>query len=263
MPVLSVCSEKGGVGKTTIVGNLAALFGQGGRALAVDPDPQGSLTAAFGAEPSATPTLGDLLLDDDATDPRPAIIADVAPGVDLLPSVRATMEHAERHLTIEPAGAFALRERLAEIAGDYDWVLIDSPAALNILTTNAIAAADGVVGVFISQPWSMRGVGVVSAHVTKLHRRGLTTATFLGLVNNMYERRLVLTRAVNETVEASDLPVFDTRIPRWVNIAMAAGAYQPVVLADPDSGSARVFHQLRDELVTRVQGADLVGTTGE
>lgn len=248
---IAIASEKGGVGKTTLTSNLAVLLGERGPTLAVDCDPQGSLTASFGVE-HRTRSLADLLQDAEDVPLEDVLVSGVAKNVDLLPASRAALEDAERRLTTEPGGEGFLRRSLEQVTDRYDWVVMDTPASLSILTLNAVCAADHVLGVYISQPWSMRGAGVVSAFVDKHKRRGLTTANFLGLVNNMAEPRLVLSRAVDEAVSAGGLRVFATKVPRSVRVAEAAALYSPVVLSDPSGTGALALRALAEEIVTAV-----------
>ena len=244
-------SEKGGAGKTTAASNAVTLLGRRGRALAVDMDPQGALTSSFGAE-AGERDLGTVLDPDFEGSPTEALVKDVAPGVDLLPSARESMLRAEKRLLLEPGGHTMLSLVLADLVedgGDHDYAVIDTPSNLGMMTTNAVCAADGVLGVYNDEYWSALGVTVLSSFVDTLRRRKLSRAQFLGLINNRHRPRLVLSQRVEELVAQTGLHRLRSAIPDRIQIAEAAAQFRPVVLSDPGSAAEQAFTALVEEIL--------------
>lgn len=261
MPILTIASSKGGVGKTTVASSLAAVLGEKTPVLAVDCDSNVSLTHALGRSAEAGADLGTALValvGGDGCDLGERIISTNCAGVDLLPANTVSMVRAERAMTGEPGSERLLRNGLHPLQERYDWIIIDTPAALNNLTLAGTIAADAVIGVFQSEPLSIDGVMQLVNWLAKYGQEGLglAEARLLGMVNNMYEPRRLLTSSVNEAVERT-LAVrghylFRTKIPRRVNVASATWAGSSVTSTEPDSPAALALRELADEVLERV-----------
>lgn len=258
--VIAVASIKGGVGKTTLTSCLAVLLGRTGPVLAVDTDVQGNLGDAFGVRCEPARSLGAVLTADSGGvgDPRPAIVHGIAPGVDLLPVHGERLEKAAATIEAMPAKETRLRRALRQVEDDYRFVLIDTPPNFGLFTTNAIVAADAVLGVYEPKPWSMDGVAKVIAHVDRLRAAELSHAQFMGLAANKVDLRRSLDRDILAAITDSDFPCFETVIPERTAIATATGVQQPVVVAAPDSDSAQAMTQLADEIIAAVQASEVL-----
>lgn len=258
MSVLTVASSKGGVGKTMVASSLATVLAElDGPVLAVDSDSNTSLTIAFGHEVDAGADLGAAILDALPDGNVPELEARIVPsgceGVDLLPANTASMVRADRLMTSEPGSDRVLRSALAVLRERYRWIVIDTPAALNNLTLAGIAAADAIVGVFQSEPLSVQGVIQLLNWLNKHSQSGIVTGRFLGMVNNMYEGRRLLTGEVNAEVEKilaeRGYRLFDARIPRLVRIAEATVAGKPVTVISPESPGAVALRGLGRQIL--------------
>lgn len=243
---IAIGSQKGGVGKTTTTANLAAAWGERGqRVLAVDFDPQFGLTRAFGMAPSqADATVYEVVLGDAAL---PEAVASVAPGVTLLSGHRA-LGRLELALVGEVRREEFLRRAL-ERASDYDYVVIDCPPNLGLLTVNALCAAPEVIApVSMLDPGALQGVGELRATVAKLAEGGIDVR-IASVVKTCVDRRRLLYRELEDVLEALGLPVTDEEVPLLTaqfGDALARG--RPLVVDRPDSAGACAYRRLAEEL---------------
>ena len=250
---LAVCSSKGGVGKTSTAANLAAVLGQraqagGGRVLAVDADPQDSLGRAFGVVAKGREdSLAGLLEDPDA-DALGAVRSEVAPGVDLLPA-HPSLEGVGVALAAQGGLVTGIRRVLRPLVGAYDHVVLDTHGDLGNLTLSAVAAADGVLTVFTSDPGSALGAARVSAFLDQHRRFENTSAVLLGVACSLWDKEGRAAREVVGALEGTDLPVLQTRIPLSRRVPSATLAKRPVVLSAPSSAVAQAYAALADELL--------------
>ena len=250
---LAVCSSKGGVGKTSTAANLAAVLGgraagRGGRVLAVDADPQDSLGRAFGVVAKGRDDSLAGLLEGPDGDPRAVVRAEVAPGVDLLPA-HPSLEAVGVALAAQGGLVSGVRRVLRPLAVDYDHVVIDTHGDLGNLVLSAVAAADGVLSVFTSDPGSALGAARVSAFLTQHRRFENTSAVLLGVACVLWDREGRAAREVVGALESTDLPLLRTRIPASRRVPSATLAKRPVVLSAPASPVAQAYAALTDELL--------------
>jgi chromosome partitioning protein len=212
MRTIAVCTQKGGVGKTTTVANLAAAWGSRcRRVLAVDFDPQFALTRRFGIDPSDRLTIADvlesrLIRDRTAIPIRKAMVCDVAPGVDVIPAhrrlsdIEITLVRAVRRETF-------LRRALRSETGDHDFVLIDCPPNLGLLTVNALAAADeALIPIDMKSVDALAGAEELIATVEELEEDGpKVTALLRNRVEGTIRRRREVYRAIDDELGALQL----------------------------------------------------------
>lgn len=245
---LAICSSKGGVGKTATAVNLATVFGQRGRTLAVDADPQDSLGRAFGIVAGADDSLAAVLSDPDA-DVTGIIRRDAVAGVDVVPA-HPSLESVGVTLAQNGALATSLRRALRPVFDDYDHIVIDTHGDNGNLTLAAIAAADAVITVFTSDPGSALGAVRLSSFLATHRKYENTTAQLLGVVCANWDKQGSAAREVTEALSATDLPLFETRIPYSRRVPNSTLAKRPAVLCAPKSPVAEAYRQLAAE-VTR------------
>lgn len=243
-------NQKGGVGKTTTVVNLASVMADWGhRTLVVDIDPQCNATTSLGFDSrSLDRSIYDVLLGQVSL--LDAVCTTRWPGLDILPST-AGLAGVTVELNAEPA-----RQRAAHLYGvlslvdGYDYILIDSPPSLGVLTVNALVAAHGVVVPVQCEYLALEGLTQLT-HTISLVQRGLNRGLSLrGVVMTMFDRRTTLSnQVVDEVRRYFPKRVFSTVIPRSVRLSEAPSYGEPGVLYAPRSQGARAYMKLARELL--------------
>ncbi len=243
---LAICSSKGGVGKTSTAVNLASVYGEHGRTLAVDADPQDSLGRAFGVIAGPDDSLAAVLADPDA-DITAIIRRDAAPGVDVVPS-HPSLEGVAVTLAQNGALATSLRRALRPVFDQYDTIVIDTHGDNGNMTLAALAAADAVLTLFTSDPGSALGAVRLSSFLNNHRKYENTQATLLGVACSNWDNRGAAAREVAEALAGTDLPLFKTRIPFSRRVPSATLAKQPVVLSNPSTPVAAAYRSLAAEI---------------
>lgn len=249
--IIAIANQKGGVGKTTTTVNLAtAVAAVGRKVLLVDMDPQGNASTGLGiTHDQRKPGTYDALFGDAnlASAVRPTAI----PGLDILPS-NAELAGAEIELVAQEKREYFLRETLAEGASGYDFVFIDCPPALGLLTLNSLVAADEVLVPLQCEFYAMEGLSNLLKTLEIVGRSFNKTLTLQGIVLTMVDRRNALTKQVEEDVrQHMGAKVYDTVIPRNVRISEAPSFGKPVIIYDIRSAGAQAYLKLARELLTR------------
>jgi chromosome partitioning protein len=255
MRVIAVCTQKGGVGKTTAVANLAAAWGgRGRRVLAVDFDPQFALTRRFGVDPSQTATIVDvlegmILKDRAAPGVGEVTVESVAPGVDLVPS-RRRLADVETSLVREIKREAFLRRALKGHQEKYDIVLLDCPPNLGLLTVNALCAADeAIVPIDMKSVDALAGAEELIATAEALEEDGpRVTALFRNRVEGSRLHRRQVYLAIDRALGELQLPIARTLIPARDDFEKAAINQVPLVVWRPDHAGSLAFYALVDEL---------------
>jgi chromosome partitioning protein len=254
--VIAVTNQKGGVGKTTTCVNLAAsLAATQRRVLLVDLDPQSNATMGCGVDKNALEhTICDVLLDE-----LPVADALVTPpegGFTLLPS-NQELTAAEVELVQKPDREFRLRNALAAVVGQYDYVLIDCPPALNMLTVNALAATDYVLIPMQCEYFALEGLSALVGTIDKIRASANPKLEIHGILRTMFDPRNNLANEVSSQLIAHfGDKVYRTVIPRNVRLAEAPSFGRPVLFHDKYSRGALAYLALAGE-VNRRSGAAL------
>jgi chromosome partitioning protein len=255
--VFAIANQKGGVGKTTTAINLAAaLAANDFRVLVIDSDPQGNATTGLGvAKDTNRPSLYDVLLADAA--PRDAIVATDFEGLHLI-SADKNLVGANLEFVDLPNREFRLRERIAEIREDYRFILIDCPPALDLLTLNALIAADSVLVPIQCEFFALEGISELMDTIDRIRDYFHHPLAVEGILLTLYDDRTNLTRQV-----AADLTgffgdqVFKTIIPRSIRLAEAPSFGKPILAYDPRSRGAESYIKLAKEILDHEQNRQL------
>jgi chromosome partitioning protein len=260
--VLAVTNQKGGVGKTTTAVNLSACLAERGqRALMVDLDPQGNATTGCGVvKREALPTVYQILIGESTLE---TARVRTGFGFDVLPANR-DLAGAEVELIEMEGREFRLRDTLAPILSEYDFILIDCPPALNMLTVNGLVAAQAVMIPMQCEYYALEGLTDLVATLRKIHARLNPKLEIEGLLRTMYDPRSTLTQQVSgDLIGHFGDKVYRTIIPRNVRLAEAPSYGQPVIAFDRQSKGALAYGALADELLERGGAAPLPRPAGQ
>jgi len=250
--ILAVVNQKGGVGKSTTAVNLAACLGAvGRRTLLIDLDPQGNATSGFGLN------IGQ----------RRACVYDAMLSDTPLSDIVESTEHEHVFVvpaTIQLAGAEIelvsalsrenrLKNILSPVVADYDFIIIDCPPSLGLLTINALTAADGLLIPIQCEYYALEGLAKLMDSVRLVRAHLNPSLEVFGVVMTMYDSRTRLSQQVVEEIrDYFDGKVFETLIPRTVRLSEAPSFGQPITAYDPSGKGAEAYRSLANEVVLRV-----------
>ncbi len=246
--ILAIANQKGGVGKTTTSVNLgAALAEMGYRVLVVDLDPQGNATTGLGVNArELSASIYDVIMNDaaieDCVEPTTLKNLFVAP---------ATIDLAGAEIELVPAFSreLKLRRALHEIRDDYDYMIIDCPPSLGLLTVNGLAAADDVVVPIQCEYYALEGLSQLIRNVSLVQKNLNPSLDVRGIVLTMYDARTKLADQVEQEVRNHfGRTVYQTVVPRTVRLSEAPSFGQPIILFDPTSRGAVAYRELAKEV---------------
>ena len=249
--ILAIINQKGGVGKSTTAVNLAAALGAMNKeVLLVDLDPQGNATSGYGIDKRELDgCVYDALLGE--TPVEEVILACVGKGVDVLPST-INLAGAEVELVNEMARENRLKSALGSLRGRYDYILIDCPPSLGLLTINALVAADKLLVPIQCEFYALEGVTKLLDSMNRVKKMLNPSLDIFGIVMTMYDSRTNLSnQVVNEVRSFFGKTVFETMIPRTVKLSEAPSYGQPIIEYDPDNKGTEAYNELAREVIAR------------
>jgi chromosome partitioning protein len=254
--VFAIANQKGGVGKTTTAINLAAALAANDlRVLVIDADPQGNATSGLGvAKDPNRPSIYHVILGDASA--QDAIIATAFDGLSLI-SADKNLVGANLELVDIPNREFRLRERIQKIRDQFDFILIDCPPALDLLTLNALIAADSVLVPIQCEFFALEGVSELMDTIDRIRDAFQHPLQVEGILLTMYDDRTNLTRQVaNDLREFFSDQVFTTIVPRSVRLAEAPSFGKPILAYDPRSKGAESYIRLAKEILDHEQNRE-------
>ena len=248
--IISLANQKGGVGKTTTTINLGASIAElGKRVLLVDFDPQGALSVGLGINPMTVDlTVYNLLLDRDV-EPEQAILKTQIPDLEIMPS-NIDLSAAEIVLVSEVAREQALKRALNKVRNRYDYILIDCPPSLGLLTVNALTASDGVIIPLECEYFALRGMALLMDTVEKVRDRLNPDLRLEGIIPTMYDGRTLHGREVLERVRSAFGEfLYKTVIRRTIRFAEAPVAGESILSYAAESKGADDYRALAKEVL--------------
>ncbi|MEO7031845.1 MAG: AAA family ATPase [Herbaspirillum sp.] len=250
--IFCIANQKGGVGKTTTAVNLAAGLAQiGQRVLLVDLDPQGNATMGAGIEKAKLSiSIYEVLLG--MAEIKEALVRSEAGGFDVLPANRE-LAGAEVEMVALDNREKRLKDALAQLADAYDFMLIDCPPALSMLTLNGLCAANGVIIPMQCEYYALEGLSDLVNTIKRVHAKLNPDLKLIGLLRVMFDPRMTLSQQVSAQLEQHfGDKVFKTVIPRNVRLAEAPSYGLPGVNFDPSSKGAQAYIAFGAEMVERI-----------
>ena len=249
--IIAIANQKGGVGKTTTSINLSScIAAKGKKVLVVDIDPQGNTTSGYGIEKNDLDnTIYELMLGDCSIED--CIIKDVIENISILPS-NVNLAAAEIELIGVDKKEFILKNEIDWVKDRYDYIIIDCPPSLSLLTVNAMTTADSVLVPIQCEYYALEGLSQLIHTVNLVKERLNPNLEMEGVVFTMYDSRTNLSAQVVENVKSHlNQKVYRTVIPRNIRLAEAPSYGQPINIYDPKSAGAESYLALAEEVIDR------------
>ncbi len=249
--IIAIANQKGGVGKTTTSINLSScIAAKGKKVLVIDIDPQGNTTSGYGIEKNDLDnTIYELMLGDCSIED--CIIKDVIENISILPS-NVNLAEAEIELIGVDKKEYILKNEIDWVKDRYDYIIIDCPPSLSLLTVNAMTTADSVLVPIQCEYYALEGLSQLIHTVNLVKERLNPNLEMEGVVFTMYDSRTNLSAQVVENVKSHlNQKVYRTVIPRNIRLAEAPSYGQPINIYDPKSAGAESYLALAEEVIDR------------
>ena len=247
--IMAIANQKGGVGKTTTTINLsAALAEKGKKVLVIDMDPQGNTTSGLGLDKNNQKyTVYDLLLGEASIEE--CIVREVFDNLDVLPS-NVDLSGSEIELIGVERKEYILKENVRQVKDDYDYIIIDCPPSLSMLTINAMTTADTILVPIQCEYYALEGLSQLIYTISLVKERLNPELEIEGVVFTMYDARTNLSLQVVENVKGYlKQNIYKTIIPRNVRLAEAPSHGLPINIYDPRSAGAEAYRALAEEVI--------------
>ncbi len=249
--IVSFSNQKGGVGKTTTCVNMAAYLASfGKKVLLVDIDPQGNATTGMGfSKSSLKKSVYNVLIDDERVSDN--ILKTEAENLDLLPS-NIDLAGAEVELVYKKSREKVLKNALEEVRGRYDYIMIDCPPSLGLLTINSLAAADSVIIPIQSEYYALEGLSQLMNSISLVKQHLNPSLEVDGVVMTMYDSRSLISKQIAEEIRKFFTKrVFEIVVPRNIRLVEATSYGKPIMMHDPKCTGARAYKALTQEYLDR------------
>ncbi len=252
--VISFSNQKGGVGKTTTCVNMAAYLAVAGkRVLLVDLDPQGNATTGLGfAKGGLKKSVYNVMIDDE--DIKDNLLATAIDGLAILPS-NIDLAGAEVELVYKKGREKVLKAALDKARGQYDYILIDCPPSLGLLTINALAASDSVIIPIQSEYYALEGLSQLMNTIALVRQHLNKSLKVEGVVITMYDGRSLISKQIAADIKKFfSKKLYEIVIPRNVRLSEAPSHGKPILLHDPKCMGARAYSALTEEFLKKSEG---------
>ena len=250
--IISFANQKGGVGKTTSAVNIAAALGVlGYRVLLIDLDPQGNATSGVGVMKKNLKATAFEMLTTDAT-AQDVILKTQYDNLSIIPT-HTTLARAEYELGNAEKGEYIMREKMKDVRDSYDYIIIDCPPSLGMLTVNAMTASDGVIIPMQCEFFALEGLSQLMFTISRIKQHYNSALNVTGILITMHNSRLMLSvQVINELRKHYADRLFETTISRNVRLSEAPGYGSPIYYYDKRSKGAVEYMNVAKELVERI-----------